>query len=110
MHRNFFGAKLTNKIIPSANEFDDLIRRLEIDLAMANVRLENCKDPNGTYADYMRKRIMVIGERLTRTRNERIKYHGKKIEPKSTVPYRTDSHTPTTSQPKNRLARKRISD
>lgn len=81
---------MTKQTIPTAYEFDDLIARLERDLAWQNVRLENCKQPDGTLAVYLRKRIAVIGYELTETRRARTKYHGKAPEsPK--LPHRINS-------------------
>lgn len=98
----------SNTPIPTMGEYDDLIRRLEIDLAWQNVRMENCKDPYGTLADYLRKRIGIIGIELTNVRKDRVAHHGKIKQAK--VSHRIDFEPKETGRPASRLDGRRKAD
>lgn len=97
---------MTYKVIPSANEFDDLIERLEADLRWQNARLANTRGPNGTMAVYLRKRIQTIGIRLAETRKDRIKYHGKpSTQTKAKASHRSALDPTASSLAANRLVK-----
>lgn len=100
---------MTSSTRPPKEVYDDLIARLEKDLAWQNLRLENCREKTGTFADYLKKRIAVIGHELTKVRQERVSHYGP-IEPKATVSHRTNLHSKEAGKPATRLAVSRISD
>ena len=94
--------------IPTANEFDNLIERLEKDAAWQQTRLSNCREVGGTLYDYLAKRILIIGTELTITRRARIKYHGKPAAPaKVKATHRSPNDPKASSLSANKLARER---